>query len=144
MGVTSVKKNRARFLAHIRVFFDWRLTLTLLHLCCDIKMPVTVHLGVPVLLEGTKDYALVRFLVEVAAWADGLVATIENFLSSTRRVVQLCTKNLGTGKTVQVQKQLCQLPVSLTSFGKKTFVSDGWADIFERVLPLNSGSENDY
>jgi hypothetical protein len=102
---------------------------------------VAVRLGVPVLLEGTKDFSLVRSLAEVAAWADGLLASKENVLSSTRRVMLLCIKNSGSGKIIQVQRQLCQLPVSLTSFEKKTFVSDKWADIFESVLPLSSGSE---
>jgi hypothetical protein len=68
---------------------------------------------------------------------------IKDFYSEgkIKSVVQLCIKNSGSDKTIQVQRQLCQLPVSLTSFEKKTFVSDNWADIFESVLPLSSGSE---
>jgi hypothetical protein len=80
---------------------------------------VSVRMGVPVLLGGAADSAVVRSLLEVAAWVDGLTATKDDFLRNTRDAFRLCLKNSGIGQAVQAEKLVLQLPVNLLTFEKK-------------------------
>jgi hypothetical protein len=93
---------------------------------------VTVRPGVPILLGGAGDSSLVRSLVEVAAWADSLPAK-ERGPAEARKAFNLCLSNRGIGKVAQAEKIILQLPISLTSFEKKSYVSGPRLQIFEKV-----------
>jgi hypothetical protein len=80
---------------------------------------VTVRAGVPILLGGAGGGPLVRSLLEVAAWANGLANATETFPSTARNAFLLCCKNNGVGQAVQAEKITLQLPISLLSFEKK-------------------------
>jgi hypothetical protein len=74
---------------------------------------------VPILLGGAGNITIVRSLMEVAAWADSLPPK-EQTLQEARNAYKLSLKNGGVGKAVQAETIILQLPISLSTFEKKT------------------------
>jgi hypothetical protein len=55
----------------------------------------------------------------VAAWADSLASSSEQFPLTARKQFLHCLKKNGVGPAVQAESFTIQLPVSLSSFEKK-------------------------
>jgi hypothetical protein len=101
---------------------------------------VTVRPGVPVLLGGVGDMSLMRSLTEVAAWVDSLPLQ-EQALPNARSAFKLCLTNGSVGKAVQAEKSKLQLPVSLYSFEKRTFVSGHNLQLYSSIRAFDLGAE---
>jgi hypothetical protein len=101
---------------------------------------VTVRLGIPVLLGGAGDSTLVRSLLELEAWADSLPSK-DQCLTETRAVLKLSLTNGGVGKVVQAEKLIFQLPISLSTFEKKTFVSGPRLTVYNKINPFDTPTE---
>jgi hypothetical protein len=79
---------------------------------------VAVRPGVPVLLGGIRDPALMRSMMDLAAWTDSLMSK-EQSPQEARKALSLCIQDRATGPAVTAEKLLVQLPVGVLTFEKK-------------------------
>jgi hypothetical protein len=100
----------------------------------------TVRTGVPVLLGGIKDKSLVRSLLDVAAWADSLPSREQLPLEARKKLTSIL--RAGSACEPPVERIILQLPVSLTTFEKKTVVSGGFS-VPEVVPPFDTKAEEE-
>jgi hypothetical protein len=112
------------------------------HVGQSMQGKVTVRGGVPIFLGGAEGLSLVRSLHEVVDWTGGLPAASDQFPANARQAFLLTLKNNGVGSTVQVENFVLQLPVSLNSFEKKNFVSNGWDCVYAKINPFSEADKN--
>jgi hypothetical protein len=102
---------------------------------------ITVKHGISILLNGTDSDELVRYLAEIDSWLSNLNG-MDSFPNNARKAAQLAIKNAGSGKNVCSTIRM-RLPVSLTSYEKVTYISNGWDDLPCTVAPISASQEKD-
>jgi hypothetical protein len=101
---------------------------------------VTVRPGIPVLLGGAGDSSLVRSLMELEDWANSLPSK-EQCFPEARSAYKLSLENGGVGKAVQAEKIVLQLPISLSTFEKKTVVSGPRLMLYNQIKAFDTFTE---
>ena len=102
---------------------------------------IVVRHAPPLLLNGTNDPLLVRAVCELGNWINSCVKKKEGFPDSSMHEIILQLKNSGTGGIQQPFRYKLRLPVSASTYEKKTWESSGWADLSNGALPLDSTVE---
>jgi len=111
-------------------------------LLTSFENKVSVRMGVPLLLDGTNDPMLVRSMADLAAWSiEGLRDKRELFPDLSMKAMLVTLKNLGVGEPLVDYFTRVRLPVSLTSYEKKTWTSGGHEDLHNGVGPLDPVNE---
>ena len=95
----------------------------------------------PLLLNGTSDSALIRAIFELGSWLGSCSDKQEGFPENSMGEVLLSLKNSGVGGLQSNYRSRMKLPVSTTSYDKKTWESSGWADLSNGAQPMDSSTE---
>ena len=111
------------------------------HLHSTFQGKICVRLGCPLLLNGTNDPALIRSVFEISSWIDSVRNKEEGFPDSVFKLVLLSLRNLGSGGSQPPYRLKLRLPVSLQTFEKQTWASDGWVDIPNAIKPMDKQTE---
>jgi hypothetical protein len=102
---------------------------------------ISVRHGVSVLLGGAENPGLIRALAELDAWLSSLPG-LDSFPKNSRKAALLALRNSGSGNQEMYPMRL-RLPISLTSFEKKTWSSSGWEDLPRTVAACSAPDEHD-